>query len=387
MLDADPYIDLEQRDNQGRTALMLLVLHASRVGTHVDQEEIYDMTMTLLDHGADINASDLDDKGCFEIICDAIPLFHHKQMLRLLTLLIDRGYDIYRTDCKKLSVCETALKSHFGHLWFEALQASKFDYRLSLVLVEDHARYHQRLEADTDCRSEMSHDGHGNPEVLESRGNVREIAVTNVPFTRCPDRTCGWLGWRYTICFSTTTNPDGGGDVLHRWCTRVRFNYGRDRSCYSYVWENDMLVDPLFHGKDYNYFRDPDYSLQELIIQHDLNDEAETRSQECNDQERIHTIDENASEASSNQSGSPSYTVDSEDSAASMTNQQSRSDSQCAPPLPSCRVDHETETSKDIITNLKEDALANEVLQNRPSPLEPRPMYNADPQLSFNPWN
>ncbi|MCJ1432884.1 hypothetical protein MMC27_002242 [Xylographa pallens] len=392
MLDADPYIDLEQRDDQGRTALMLLILHASRGGMHVHQEEIYDMAMTLLDHGADINASDINGKGCVETACDVSLRFHHleketsKRLWRLLVLLIDRGYDIYRTDCKKLSVCESALKSDLARQWFAALQASKFDYRVSVVLAEDHARYHQRLAADTHYHPEMSQDGHGNPEGLESRGNVQEIAITNAKFTKCPDRACGWQVWRNITVSSATTNPDGGGDIIHRWYHMMRYGYGWNRRRYSYLWENNMVVHSLIQEKDYIYFSDADYSLQELVFQHDLNDKVKTRSQECNDQEHINTIDEDASEAYSNHSGSPLYTVDSEDSSGPMANQQSRSHSPSALTLACYPVDDEREASEDIITDLKDDASTDEILQEQLPPLEPKHIYNADPQLSFDPW-
>ena len=198
ILDADPYLDLEQRDDQGRTALMLVILYSIRVQMRARYEEFYAMAVKLLDRGSDINACDINGRDCVEMaydacLCPYFGYYHYERLQKLLVLLVDRGYDTYRADNKKISICEIEGYSKFAVTWFEALQTSKFDYRKSAVLAEDHARHHQRQETDMHLRSEMGLEGQSVSEGLEPRGIVRESAITDRLFTGCADRKCDWV--------------------------------------------------------------------------------------------------------------------------------------------------------------------------------------------------
>ncbi|MCJ1384994.1 hypothetical protein MMC17_008112 [Xylographa soralifera] len=327
MLDADPYMDLEQRDDQGRTALMLIFLHANRFSMQTREEEVYDMAVTLLDHGSDINACDMSGRGCAEMayystMDKRLGKKEYKHLQGFLVLLIDRGYDIYRTDCRKISVCELTMGFNFVVLWFEALRKSKFNYRISAVLAEDHARHHQRLAANLHDRLEISHDGQSILWGPGSRRTVQETTVTNLPFIRCAGQTCDWLLWRNIKVLSTTTNPEGGSIILCELRTSVWSGRRRYVSRYC-VWENDMITGGFSSKCDESDFEDAYHNFRELQNQLDLNNKAETRPEEWNKQKLIYTIVEDASECFFDENAVYWYT---RDSIALMVNRRSHSE-------------------------------------------------------------
>ncbi|MCJ1397822.1 hypothetical protein MMC11_001018 [Xylographa trunciseda] len=395
MLDVDPSIDLEDRDDQGRTALMLLFLHSLPVRRHTPQGEFYDMAITLLDHGADVNARDIYGRGCVHMVFDTSPRFHNFQSEKLkspwkaLVLLIDRGYDIYHTDSNGRSVCEGAIKSDLGWFWLTALRASKFHYKPSTILAEDHARYHQRKAADINHSTNTSHDGQRTPGAPESRRNDQETALTNLPFTECADRRCQWPVWRNIKILSTKTNLKGGGDIMDRWCTELRWHDSMIRKWSSHrrihpVYEDDILIG-YFNCEDEESCEDSYHKFSKAQNQQDMNDKAESSSEEWDEQSSTYSSDEDASTNPNTENDSPLHTTQSR--AGATDNQQERSHHTSEPASPCSLMDDGTQASEDAASAAEVEIIGDVIREEQPAYLEPRHTYDADVHLHFNPWS
>ncbi|MCJ1350562.1 MAG: hypothetical protein MMC33_000543 [Icmadophila ericetorum] len=129
-------VDLEAVDKNGNTALL------SRI-----QDTCYGLTPNsntmialLLDRGASVNARNLQQESCLNLM-----LREHLDTgigHRTIALLLERGADIYAKDCTGTSVTMEAFRNGNAILWLVALATCSQAYDIDKVLMEDHRACH-----------------------------------------------------------------------------------------------------------------------------------------------------------------------------------------------------------------------------------------------------
>ncbi|KAI9849585.1 MAG: hypothetical protein M1830_007099, partial [Pleopsidium flavum] len=199
-------IDLEESDGKGRTALLRLLYAQGR-------SDLSMITM-LLYHGANVAALNFSGQGCLHTILNnyARKGVGVGTLPECLSILLDRGADIYAIDLDGRSVTATAMLTCLANTWFDSLGTSTHGYDVREVLVKEHYQYHsyvrsgsrgaERRSKQTDVPdAETREDLDRRSSDCDSEDAESEVSdcedLVSVDFTcsDCDPKNCNWMRW------------------------------------------------------------------------------------------------------------------------------------------------------------------------------------------------
>ena len=234
---ANHFIDLESRSFSGETYLLAIIRGYANTWC-VHREWLLEKTSLLLRYGADIQARDGNNAGCFQVLFDeyspghVVKPFPNKHFYLYVLLLLEQGGDVFAPDRWGISPTAKALASGLGTLWFRALIECSLHYNLTSVLAEDHAMWHKWREIESSHEGNQHEKCSGQRDTTEPRDESNSAIEsfadsvhygytssrsTQMQFFRCSDQQCGWTVWNYLQILSTTPGPTRWGTVIIDW--------------------------------------------------------------------------------------------------------------------------------------------------------------------------